>query len=120
MPKSKNLSAIVQLFGLAKILKYKKGNLAERQAELLNSTTISLQFSPDSLFSSPTIPSSSKEKELKTIEDWLDSPICAYVGAYWWYWRKERNWVLGDTSTGYIAVSAPQEKRKHGTMRDVS
>jgi predicted RNase H-like nuclease len=119
--------AIVHLFDLTRILKYKKGNLAERQAELIklhdNISTILFQLTPSLPISLslplPTISSSSKGKELKTIEDRLDSLICAYVGAHWWYWGKERNWVLGDASTGYIVVPAPQGKPKHGTMRDV-
>jgi predicted RNase H-like nuclease len=43
---------------------------------------------------------------LKAVEDQLDSLICAYVAAHWWYWGLERNWVLGDTTTGYIVVPA--------------
>lgn len=41
---------------------------------------------------------------LKAVEDQLDSLICAYVGARWWYWGLDRNWVLGDLATGYIIV----------------
>jgi predicted RNase H-like nuclease len=41
---------------------------------------------------------------LKEVEDKLDSLICAYVAAYWWYWGKERNLVLGDRTTGYIVI----------------
>ena len=44
---------------------------------------------------------------LKAVEDQLDSLICAYVAAHWWYWGIERNWVLGDAATGYIVVPAP-------------
>jgi predicted RNase H-like nuclease len=41
---------------------------------------------------------------LKAFEDQLDSLICAYVGAHWWHWGKERNLVLGEQVTGYIVV----------------
>jgi len=41
---------------------------------------------------------------LKALEDKLDSLICAYVGAYWWYWGLERNIVLGDRANGYIVI----------------
>lgn len=40
----------------------------------------------------------------KAVEDQLDSLICAYVGAHWWYWRLTRNRVLGSLTTGYIVV----------------
>ena len=42
--------------------------------------------------------------QLKAIEDKLDSLICAYIGAYWWYWGTKRNLVLGDRTTGYIVI----------------
>jgi predicted RNase H-like nuclease len=41
---------------------------------------------------------------LKATEDKLDSLICAYVAAYWWYWGEQRNLVLGDCTTGYIII----------------
>jgi len=41
---------------------------------------------------------------LKAVEDQLDSLICAYIGAYWWYWGEPRNQVLGDRASGYIIV----------------
>ncbi|NEN99092.1 MAG: DUF429 domain-containing protein [Moorea sp. SIO3I7] len=109
--------AIVELFNLNRILKYKKGKLRERHAELiklrqyildtlptLTPALNSLSSSPltSSLCSSffPHIPTTGKA--LKAAEDQLDSIICAYVAAYWWYWGTEFNWVLGDATTGYI------------------
>ncbi len=41
---------------------------------------------------------------LKAVEDQLDSLICAYVAAHWWYWGEQRNLVLGDRTTGYIVI----------------
>lgn len=113
--------AIVNLFGLDRILKYKKGKLAERHLELtklyqyitnilptlkppLNLSLSSLR--PQRLCGSfpPAIPHTSAA--LKAVEDRLDSLICAYVAAHWWYWGLQRNWVLGDRTTGYIVVPA--------------
>ena len=117
--------AIVHLFGLDRILKYKKGKLAERHPELiklcqyianilptrepalnlskprmkLNAAAIDFILQPsDFIFDNGAA--------LKVIEDQLDSLICAYVAAHWWYWGLERNWVLGDRTTGYIIVPA--------------
>jgi len=105
--------AIVHLFQLDRILKYKKGKLAERYLELLKlrqhivgvlstieptlilSAEIAARHAPLTLAA------------LKALEDQLDSLICAYVAAYWWYWGLERNWVLGDRASGYIVVPAP-------------
>jgi predicted RNase H-like nuclease len=109
--------AIVNLFNLERILKYKKGRLVERQRELKKlqryiveelpqrQPSLSLRIAEFSLFNRSL--TECRGSELKAIEDRLDSLICAYVGAHWWYWGKERNWVLGDASTGYIVVPAP-------------
>jgi predicted RNase H-like nuclease len=112
--------AIAHLFDLQRILKYKKGRIAERQGELLklyNYITNILPCLEPALIVSSQFPtqvsgligvdffsSSRTGKELKAAEDKLDSLICAYVAAYWWYWGEERNLVLGDVSTGYIVI----------------
>jgi len=106
-------AAMVQLFQLKRILKYKKGKLAERKAELnklqqyiqeiLPQLTPSLSLDGFlSAIAAPLAPLTGVA--LKAIEDQLDSLICAYIGAYWWYWGEERNQVLGDRDTGYIIV----------------
>ncbi len=106
--------AMVHLFQLERIIKYKKGNLAEKKQGLMALQSYAQNVLPRltpaldlrlpsgvDLWRSP-LPL--KGKELKHLEDQLDSLICAYIGAYWWYWGAERNWVLGDESTGYIVV----------------
>jgi predicted RNase H-like nuclease len=103
--------AIVHLFGLEKILKYKKGLIAERRLELLklhNFITNTLPtLEPSLRLETELIPSDflrCSGAVLKETEDKLDSLICAYVGAYWWFWGKLRNLVLGDSDTGYIVI----------------
>jgi predicted RNase H-like nuclease len=101
--------AQVNLFNLDRILKYKKGSLQARSLELAKLrnyilqvlTTLEPKLAPLDL---PEIPS--QGKAMKELEDQLDSLICAYVGAYWWYWGAEKNLVLGDETTGYIVVPA--------------
>jgi len=102
--------AIVHLFRLNRILKYKKGKLAQRRSELTKLRQYILNVLPGlepslELSSLPEIPTTGAA--LKVVEDQLDALICAYVAAHWWYWGSERNWVLGDTSTGYIVVPVP-------------
>ncbi len=142
--------ATVHLFGLDRILKYKKGKLGDRRNELLklrqhivdtlprlepavafgtkdagaNGTVtegrqvekaaIAPKTSSDltpSTIHDPRFtlfqPIPSNSSQLKTLEDQLDSLICAYVAAHWWYWGIARNQVLGNLSTGYIVVPAP-------------
>jgi predicted RNase H-like nuclease len=106
--------AIIHLFGLERILKYKKGNVADRRSELARLRNYIMNVLPTydpcldlsiGQFNLPSIPI--KGTDLKAVEDQLDSLICAYVAAHWWRWGQERNWVLGDRTTGYIIVPAP-------------
>ena len=99
--------AQVNLFNLDRILKYKKGRLSDRYLELTKLRNYILSILPSlepklQLINLPEIPS--QGKAMKEVEDMLDSLICAYVGAYWWYWGEEKNVVLGDGETGYIVV----------------
>ncbi|MBW4429229.1 MAG: DUF429 domain-containing protein [Nostoc desertorum CM1-VF14] len=110
--------AIVNLFNLERILKYKKGRLSERRLELIKLQNYLLDILPS--FSPPLRLCGSLQQAtgastfileipttgaaLKATEDKLDSLICAYVAAYWWYWGEQRNLVLGDRTTGYIII----------------
>lgn len=108
--------AMINLFQLDRIIKYKKGKLGDRRQELLRLITLietvltrtepylNLNSHWQHLIAAiATV----KGHELKTIEDRIDSLICAYVGAYWWYWGSTKNQTLGDRHSGYIIVPAP-------------
>jgi len=106
-------AAMVQLFQLERILKYKKGRLADRRVELKKlqhyTQQVLLQLTPTlalgkflGIIAQPL--DTLKGADLKALEDKLDSLICAYIGAYWWYWGESRNQVLGDRATGYLIV----------------
>ena len=107
--------ATIELFKLDKILKYKKGRIAERQVELNRLRDYIIDVLPNlepsldlaSLNKIPLIPNKIKGKELKAIEDKLDSLICAYVAAHWWYWGEAQNIVLGNLEEGYIIIPKP-------------
>jgi predicted RNase H-like nuclease len=103
--------AIVHLFKLNRILKYKKGALAERRSELSRLRQYIYELLPlqepaldvsQGKVSIPQIPQ--RGVDVKAVEDQLDSIICAYIAAHWWYWGLERNLVLGDREEGYIVV----------------
>lgn len=103
--------AIVHLFGLDKIIKYKKGKLANKKKGLTQLRNYIVDMLPQlepkltlKDFILPDIPDTVSLKTLKAIEDCLDSLICAYIAAYWWYWGEAKNLVLGDETTGYIVV----------------
>jgi predicted RNase H-like nuclease len=100
---------MVQLFDLDQIIKYKKGKLAERIPELTRLKTLIETRLPQleprldlATHALPEIPTTGAA--LKAVEDQLDSIICAYGAAHWWYWGGDRNWVLGEPPEGYIIV----------------
>ena len=107
--------ATINLFGLTKILKYKKGRIANRRQELdkLRGCIINIlpQLEPAlslaNLNQIPIITEQLTGRELKAIEDRLDSLLCAYVAAYWWYWGTAKNIVLGNIDTGFIVIPNP-------------
>ena len=106
--------AMVRLFQLDQIIKYKKGKLAEKKRELnrlqsclqnyLSQLTPALDITQPQIQSLWRSPFDLSGKDLKALEDQLDSLMCAYIGAYWWHWGLERNQVLGDRRSGYIVV----------------
>ncbi|AHJ31358.1 DUF429 domain-containing protein [Nodularia spumigena CS-584] len=103
--------AIVNLFKLERILKYKKGRINERRLELIKLQNYILNILPTLTPSLCTLRLCRSFSEipttgaaLKAAEDKLDSLICAYVAAHWWYWAEQRNLVLGDRTTGYIVI----------------
>lgn len=103
--------AIVNLFNLERILKYKKGRINERRLELIKLYNYILDILPTLTPSLCTLRLCGLFSEipptgaaLKAAEDKLDSLICAYVAAHWWYWGGQHNLVLGDRTTGYIVI----------------
>ncbi|PSB19787.1 DUF429 domain-containing protein [filamentous cyanobacterium CCP1] len=127
--------ATVHLFGLERILKYKKGKVAERRNELIKLRDYILSVLPTldpPLSIAPEEPVYSlllnvpfTATALKVLEDQLDSIICAYVAGHWWHWGAERNWVLGGATpeesctTGYIIVPAPYRSTLKGNVDGV-
>jgi pyridoxamine 5'-phosphate oxidase len=100
-------AASVQLFVLDRIIKYKKGTVAERADELKRLRGLILERLPClvprlELTALPEIPRGGRE--LKAVEDQLDALLAAYIAAHWWYWGRERNDVLGNSRLGYIVV----------------
>lgn len=105
--------AMVNLFRLPRILKYKKGRLADRRRELSRLRQLILTVLPKL---EPALPLESTDlplipqtgRALKAVEDQLDSLICAYVAAHYWWWGCDRNQILGSRAEGYIVVPCPE------------
>ena len=100
-------AALVQLFLLARMLRYRRGTLAERREGLRLLRGLMLDHFPRlfpklAVTDLPEIPLNGTEA--KAMELRLDALMTAYVAAHWWYWGRERNDVLGDAASGYIVV----------------
>lgn len=93
-------AAAVNLFALEKILKYKKGRVADRVRELRRYRRLLGSLIPAKL---PGVPAAGGAA-LKAAEDLLDAALCAYIGWRWWTFGRERSTVLGNRRDGYIVV----------------
>ena len=107
-------AASVNLFDLARIVKYKKGLRETRGKELQRLRKLMLArlplLEPGLSLQLPSIPT---KGNLKSVEDQIDAVLCAYIAAHWWFWAKERNRVYGSRTTGYIVV--PERKISENT-----
>lgn len=105
--------AMVVLFGLRRIIRYKKGHLAGRLEGLheLRTHLRSLRLATPALRNSPALHDLlSRDTEelrggdLKRYEDTLDALFCAYLALHCWNWGEAGNEMIGDLESGYIVV----------------
>ena len=95
-------AAAVSLFGLDRIVKYKKGLRADRARELERLRTLVTTALP--IAGAELVPEVPSTGLVKPAEDQIDAVLCAFVAAYWWTWGRERNHVFGSVEEGYIVV----------------
>jgi predicted RNase H-like nuclease len=103
-------AATVTLFGLDRIVKYKRGTREQKARELRRLRRLAIShlpaFDPALSLRLPSVP---RTGSTKPVEDRIDAVLCAYIGASWWHWAAERNKLYGDDQSGYIVV--PQTGR---------
>jgi predicted RNase H-like nuclease len=92
-------AASVQLFRLDRIIKYKRGTVAERRMGLERFRGLLEGLLREPL---PAVPS--RGSSLKAVEDMLDASLCAYLAWNWWHSGEAGNQVFGDAEQGYIVV----------------
>jgi predicted RNase H-like nuclease len=104
-------AAMVALWDLPKIIKYKKGSTSVRRLGLstLRSHLTTLSTTEPPLLRSGVLQEVLSTdlnelvgQSLKNREDQLDAVFCAYLAYYFWYWGWERNELFGHTESGYI------------------
>jgi|SRR6478672_1895010 len=108
-------AAMVNLFDLTRIVKYKRGRRAARARELRRLRALMLSrlrmLDPALPLRLPGVPNAGN---LKPVEDQIDAVLCAYIAAHWWFWAGARNRVYGGDATGYIVV--PERKTNESTQ----
>ena len=105
--------AMIRLFGLSRIIRYKRGPAEERRHGLatLCEHLESLASKSRGLARSLTLRQvlavdleTLRGERRKRYEDTLDAIFCAYLAWYCWRWGGERNETIGTLDEGYIVV----------------
>jgi predicted RNase H-like nuclease len=108
--------AMVRIFGLQRIIQYKKGSVVQRRRGLsvLRQYLAGLAAGQTGLVSSPTLRTVLAQNlqdlrgaALKRYEDTLDGIFCAYLAWHCWRWGAARNEMYGSLEHGYIVVPRP-------------
>lgn len=105
--------AMVRLFNLPRIVKYKKGRVEERKKEFRRLQRL-MKKCLDRHF--PYLQLDNESKTLlktswtKPIEDRTDALFCALIGLWHWMHRGKRSEVIGNLKTGFILL--PEEMRR--------
>jgi predicted RNase H-like nuclease len=101
-------AATINLFGLDRIVKYKRGTREQRARELRRLRRLMLsrlpELDPALSLRLPAVPLSGN---LKPTEDQIDAVLCAYIAAHWWFWARQRNRLYNGGGDGYIVVPEP-------------
>ncbi len=102
--------AMVRMFGLPRIIKYKKGSVAERRKEFqrlqgLMRKLMKRRF-PGLKLNQETR-SLLRQKWSKPVEDRTDALFCALIGMWHWMHRGKRSEVIGARKSGFILL--PEE-----------
>jgi predicted RNase H-like nuclease len=106
--------ATIVLFGLEKILKYKRGPFEVRQGQLLQLMTLiegldkatprlRVNHNVSWVELRRRVAAATRPGQLDRDEDPVDAVLCAYVALYW-YHRPEDVTVYGNFATGYIVT----------------
>jgi predicted RNase H-like nuclease/cytidine deaminase len=120
-------AAMVALWNLPKVIKYKEGTKANKLiglrvllthlAQLKNAEPPLLKSGVLAELSQTDLDGLAGEK-LKVYEGQLDAVFCAYLAYYFWYWGWERNELFGDLSTGYIMNPKVSHLNKTGSFEE--
>ena len=106
--------AMVRMFGIPRIVKYKKGSVAERRKEfrrLQRLLRACLRKRFPQLRLNRETKTLLKERWSKPGEDRTDALFCALIGLWHWRHRGKRSEVIGDRRTGFILLPEKSKKK---------
>ncbi len=104
--------AMVRLFRLERILKYKRGPVALRRAEFVRLGRLIRALVRDEF---PELKLGAEARAVlgaawsKPVEDRADALFCGLIGLWHWKFRGKRSEVIGDAGTGFILL--PEDLR---------
>jgi predicted RNase H-like nuclease len=102
--------AMVRMFGLSRIVKYKKGCVAKRRKEfwrLQRLLRACLRRKFPQLKLNPETNTLLGERWSKPVEDRTDALFCALIGLWHWMHHGKKSQVIGDRQTGFILLPEP-------------
>jgi predicted RNase H-like nuclease len=102
--------AMVRMFGLPRIIKYKKGRVAERRKEFRRLQELMRKLMKQrfpGLRLNQETKNLLREKWTKPVEDRTDALFCALIGMWHWMHRGKRSQIIGNRKTGFILL--PEE-----------
>jgi len=101
--------AMVRLFRLPRIVKYKKGRVREKRKEFKRLQRLMRRCMEENF---PFLAIDRETDELlgtvwsKTVEDKTDALFCSLIGVWHWCHGGKRTEVIGDAATGFILLPA--------------
>lgn len=109
--------AMVRLFKLPRIIKYKKGRVVDRKREfgkLQRLIARCLRDEFDFLTTNAQANALLARVWSKPVEDQVDAMFCALIGLWHWHHQGRRSEILGDLRTGFIRL--PKGLEAPGTV----
>jgi predicted RNase H-like nuclease len=110
--------AMVRLFKLRRIVKYKKGTVDQRRSEFRRLQRLLRRFMgksfPDLILNHET-KNLLKTSWSKPVEDLTDALFCALIGL--WHVEDRGSEIIGDLSTGFILLPLDQRPRRENSAR---
>lgn len=98
---------MVRMFGLSRIVKYKKGKVVERRKEFVRLQKLMRKMLREKFAKvkiGEEVRQLLQEPWSKPVEDKTDALFCALIGLWHWMHQGRKSEVIGDRRTGFILL----------------